>query len=197
MVTEYQKKIQNRTTFHYYIGLLVRWLQHFKYKRAVRIARKRGATIGEGVIMPIELAKKANNNLSIGNHVSIQTTDIDMRSPIKIGDHVIIGSGTKIITTSHNIDSLNFEHKHYGIVIEDYVWLPTNVMILPSCQHIEFGAVVGSGSVVSKDVPRMAVMTGNPAYKFKERKKVHKDLVVESLLGGDFGLYKKARKKMY
>lgn len=31
----------------------------------------------------------------------------------------------------------------------------------------------------------------------KERKKVHKDLVVESLLGGDFGLYKKARKKMY
>ena len=24
MVTEYQKKIQNRTTFHYYTGLLVR-----------------------------------------------------------------------------------------------------------------------------------------------------------------------------
>lgn len=195
MATKYEREIQSRTRLHYLLGLLVRWRQHFKYTRAVRIARRRGAKIGEGVIMPLSLARKANANLTIGDHVSIQTDDIDMRSPVTIGSHVIIGGGTSIITTSHNIDSPDWEHKNYGIVIEDYVWLPTNVMVLPSCRHIGYGAVGGSGSVVVKDVPAMAVMTGNPAYKFKDRKQVHTDLCVESLLGGDYKMYRSARKQ--
>ena len=190
MRTLYERNIQDRSALHYYVGLLVRWKQHFKYVRAVRMARKRGATIGEGVIMPISLARKANSHLTIGNHVSIQTDQIDLRSPVKIGNHVIIGSGTKIITTSHDIDSPDWEHKHYGIEIEDYVWLPTDVMVLPSCRKIGYGAVVGSGSVVVKDVESMSVISGNPATEFKKRKCVHKDLVVESLLGGDYEIYK-------
>ena len=194
MTTKYERDIQNRTRWHYIKGLLARWKQHFKYARARRIARRRGATIGEGVIMPLSLAKKANSNFVVGDHVSIQTDKIDLRSPVKIGSHVIIGGGTQIITTSHNIDSPDWEQKYYGIEIEDYVWLTTNVMVLPSCRHIGYGSVVGSGSVVVKDVPAMAVMTGNPAYKFKDRKQVHTDLCVESLLGGDFEAYKEARK---
>lgn len=55
--------------------------------------------------MPLSLARKANRNLIIGNHVSIQTDKIDLRSPIQIGNNVIIGYNTEIITTSHNIDS--------------------------------------------------------------------------------------------
>lgn len=176
MTTKYEQDIQNRTRWHYIKGLLARWRQHFKYDCAVRIARKNGAQIGEGVVMPIELAKRANSNLTIGDHVSIQTVDIDMRSPVNIGSHVIIGSGTKIITTSHNIDSVDFEAKHYGITIMDYVWIPTDVLVLPSCRQIGYGAVIGSGSVVVKNVPKLAVMTGNPACKFKDRQKVHTDL---------------------
>ena len=193
--TLYERNIQDRSTFRYIIGLLARWKQHFKYARAVRIARKRGATIGEGVIMPLSLARKANSNLTIGDHVSIQTDNLDLRSPIKIGNHVIIGSGTSIITTSHNIDSPDWEHKNYGITIEDYVWLPTNVMILPSCRKIGFGAVVSSGSVVVKKVEPMSVVGGNPAKEFKKRKCVHKDLVVESVLGGDYEIYKQTWKR--
>lgn len=175
------------------MGLAARWKQHFKYVKAVRIARKRGATIGEGVIMPLSLAKRANQNLTIGNHVSIQTDLIDLRSPVTIGDHVIIGSGTEIITTSHNIDSPDWEHKYYGIKIDDYAWIPTRVMVLPSCRHIGEGAVIGSGSVVVKDVEPMSVVGGNPAKEFKKRQCVHSELVVESLLGGDYYVYKRAR----
>ncbi len=87
----YDRNVQDRSTLHYYVGLLARWKQHFKYVKAVRIARKHGATIGEGVIMPISLARKANSNLIIGNHVSIQTDKIDLRSPVKIGSCVIVG----------------------------------------------------------------------------------------------------------
>ena len=174
--TLYERNVQDRSTLHYYIGLFVRWKQHFKYVRAVRIARKRGATIGEGVMMPLSLARNANSNLTIGEHVSIQ--------------NVIIGCGTNIITTSHNIDSPDWEHKKYGITIEDYVWLPTNVMVLPSCRKIGYGAVVGSGSVVVRNIEPMSVVSGNPATEFKKRQCVHSDLIVESLLGGDYVIYK-------
>ena len=97
----YRKNVSQRSALRYYIGLIVRWKQHFKYLKAVRIARKNGAKIGDGVIIPLSLARKANSNLRIGNHVSIQTDKIDLRSPVIIGNNVIIGSQTEIITTSH------------------------------------------------------------------------------------------------
>lgn len=192
-MTNYEKDIKGRSTFRYILGLIARWKQHFKYDKAVRIARKKGATVGDNVVMPLSLAKAANSNLKIGDHVSIQTDKIDLRNPVTIGNHVIIGSETEIITTSHNIDSEEWEHKHYGLIIEDYVWIPTRVMILPSCRKIQ-GGVISSGSVVVKDVESMSVVGGNPAKEFKKRKCVHKNLVVESLLGGDYYTYKKIRK---
>ena len=195
IMTTYEKDIKERGTFHYILGLIIRWKQHIKYDKAVRLARKRGASIGENVVMPLSLARKANSNLKIGDHVSIQTDKIDLRNPVTIGNHVIIGSETEIITTSHNIDSEEWEHKHYGLTIEDYVWIPTHVMILPSCRKIEYGGVVSSGSVVVKNVETMSVVGGNPAKEFKKRKCVHKNLVVESLLGGDYHTYKKTRKQ--
>lgn len=195
IMTTYEKDIKERGTFHYILGLIIRWKQHIKYDKAVRLARKRGASIGENVVMPLSLARKANSNLKIGDHVSIQTDKIDLRNPVTIGNHVIIGSETEIITTSHNIDSEEWEHKHYGLTIEDYVWIPTRVLILPSCRKIEMGGVVSSGSVVVKNVETMSVVGGNPAKEFKKRKCVHKNLVVESLLGGDYHTYKKIRKQ--
>lgn len=192
--TIYEKDIQSRSTLRYIVGLLARWKQHFKYDRAVRIARRRGANIGEGVIMPLSLAKKANENLTVGNHVSIQTDLIDLRCPVRIGNHVIIGYGTEIITMSHDIDSPEWEHKSYGMEIEDYVWIPTKVLVLPSCRKIGYGAVVSSGSVVVTNVDSMAVVGGNPAKEFKKRKCVHTNLVIESLLGGDYRIYKQTRK---
>lgn len=56
------------------------------------------------------------------------------------------------------------------------------------------GGVISSGSVVVKDVESMSVVGGNPAKEFKKRKCVHKNLVVESLLGGDYYTYKKTRR---
>ena len=44
-----------------------------------------------------------------------------------------------------------------------------------------------------KNVEAMSVVGGNPAKEFKKRKCVHKNLVVESLLGGDYDTYKKTR----
>jgi acetyltransferase-like isoleucine patch superfamily enzyme len=46
--------------------------------------------------------------------------------------------------------------------IDDDVWIGRNVIILKGV-HIGVGAIVGAGSVVTKDVPSYAVVAGNPA----------------------------------
>lgn len=192
--TPYQQDVRTRTKWHYLAGLLIRWWQDLLHGLARTVARSHGAQIGKAVVMPMSLARKANANLRVGDHVSIQTDLIDLRNPVCIGSNVIIGAGTEILTTSHDVDSPAFEPKHYGLTIDDFVWLPTRVLVLPSCRRIGRGAVVGSGSVVVRDVEPMAVMSGNPATELRKRKCVHDELVVESLLGGDYLAYREARK---
>lgn len=192
--TKYVESIKSRSQVRFYLGVLARLKNHIIYSRARYIARKRGATIGENSVLPISLAKRANKNLFVGNSTSIGSDKIDMRIPIKIGSNVIIGADVEIISVSHNIDSKEWEHKYYGIEIEDFVWLSTRVMVLPSCRNIAMGSVAGAGSVLVKNVEPMSVVGGNPAKHIKYRKEVHSNLIVESLLGGDLMTYIKARK---
>lgn len=191
--TIYEKNIHNRTTLHFLKGLVPRFIQYLKYERTRYIAGKNGATIGKNTVLPLALAKCANANLTVGDNTSIQTTKIDLRSPVRIGSHCIIGQ-CEIITTSHNIDSPDWEHKNYGIEIEDYAWIASNALILPACRHIKYGAVVGAGSVVVRNVSKMSIIGGNPAIHLRYRKEIHKYLVVESLLSGDLKAYIKAYK---
>lgn len=52
-------------------------------------------------------------------------------------------------------------------MIEDKVWIGINSTILPSVR-IGYGAIVGAGSVVTKDVPAMIIVAGNPARIIKK-----------------------------
>jgi virginiamycin A acetyltransferase len=58
------------------------------------------------------------------------------------------------------------------IVIGNDVWVGQNALILPRVRRIGDGAVIGAGSVVTKDVPDYAVVAGNPAeirrYRFSK-----------------------------
>jgi galactoside O-acetyltransferase len=53
------------------------------------------------------------------------------------------------------------------IVLADKVWLGSNVVVLPGVTN-GYGAVVGAGSVVSKDVPPMVVALGVPCRPVRE-----------------------------
>lgn len=193
--TLYEINVQDRSSLRFFIGLIPRFRQFIKHERARRIARRRGATVGESTVLPLSLAKRANKNLVIGDHTYIQTDKIDLRCPVVIGNYVMIGNNTEIITTSHNIDSPDWEHKYYGINIQDYVWIATKALVLPSCRKIGRGAVIAGGGVVVRDVNEMSIVSGNPATEIRKRKYVHSNLVVESMLGGDFKEYIRIRKK--
>lgn len=85
------------------------------------------------------------------------------RGGITIGDDVFVGPKVNLITINHDPNPDN-RSATYGspIIIEDKVWIGINATILPGVK-IGRGAIVGAGSVVTKDVPAMTIVAGNPA----------------------------------
>ena len=85
------------------------------------------------------------------------------RPAITVGNGVFIGPKVNLITINHDADPEN-RSATYGrpIVIEDKVWIGINSTILPGVR-IGYGAIVGANSVVTKDVPPMTIVAGNPA----------------------------------
>jgi acetyltransferase-like isoleucine patch superfamily enzyme len=91
---------------------------------------------------------------------------------VTIADNVLIGPGAKILSSNHSIE------KHIPIrfqpdllkptVIKNDVWIGANAVILGGVT-IETGAIVGAGSIVTKDIPSYAVALGNPAKIVKYR----------------------------
>ena len=112
--------------------------------------------------------------LTIGNNTSINyRTVISVESMVKIGNNCLIAEETKIFdNNSHGID---YRHRQMTekdvspIIIEDDVWIGMNSIILKGVT-IGRGAVVAAGSVVTKNVPAMTVVSGNPATVIKEIK---------------------------
>jgi galactoside O-acetyltransferase len=79
-----------------------------------------------------------------------------------VGIH--IGDGVMIAPTGHPVHParrVDFARFSEPIVIEDKVWIGSNVVVLPGVR-IGFGSVIGAGSVVSRDVPPMVVAVGAP-----------------------------------
>lgn len=58
---------------------------------------------------------------------------------------------------------------HSPLFIGHDAWVGSNVVITPNCARIGIGAVVGAGSVVTKDVPDFAIVAGNPAKMIRTR----------------------------
>lgn len=186
---EYSINIKNRTFLRYVIGLIPRTINYIKATMFCNFAKLRGAKIGKNVYINFNLSIKANKNLIVGPNTIIETDDIDLRELVQIGSNVIINKGVKILRQSHNISSAKFETVGSSLIIEDYVWITTNSIIAPSCKKIEIGAIIAVSSVVVKNVPKMAVVGGNPALLIKERNMLPTALKIEVLQARDFILY--------
>jgi maltose O-acetyltransferase len=90
------------------------------------------------------------------------TTWLDAWGTIRIGRCCLLNDHVDLLTGSHDVNSTDFAADVRPIVVEDYVWLPVRIIVLPGVT-IGRGAVVGTGSVVTRDVPELAIVAGNPA----------------------------------
>jgi len=108
-----------------------------------------------------------------GIHISEDTTinrdvTLDGRGTLRIGRHVSISEGVKILTAAHDVDAADFRLTLAPVQIGDWVWIGVNALVLPGVTIGE-GAVVAAGSVVTKDVAPYSVAAGNPARFIRSR----------------------------
>ena len=96
-----------------------------------------------------------------------------------IGAYASVGPNVRRFGASHPLSSASMHPYWYnpalGLVgkeldvsrteceIGPEAWIGANVVILPGCRRVGIGAVVGAGSVVTKDVADFAIVVGNPA----------------------------------
>lgn len=192
--SNYKQKIQSRSFLKFLIGILPRFYNHFCAEINRKIAQINGASIGKNTYITFRLALKANKNLVVGHSTIIETSNLDLRDKIIIGNHVIINKNVTIIRASHEVDSKSFETISNALLINDFVWIATNAALLPSCKEIANGVVIGAFSVVTKSIlDEKVIVAGNPATFIRKRENVYSNLVVESLQGRDFNKYIKSR----
>ncbi|TLX73976.1 acyltransferase [Labilibacter sediminis] len=116
---------------------------------------------------------RSPNNLHIGEGAIIGDNSIlDARHGIIIGEHVNFSSNVSLWTLQHDYNDPNFSTEGQGgsIIIEKRAWLGPNVTVLPGIKIGE-GAVVGAGSVVTKDLEPFKLYGGIPAHIIGDRNK--------------------------
>lgn len=115
----------------------------------------------------------------------------------EIGAYCSIGKNVRRYGAAHPIDAPSMHPYFYNpalglapsaadverrhITIKADVWIGSNVTILPGCSYIGFGAVIGAGAVVTKDVEDFAVVVGNPASVIRYRHSIEiRQLILDS-----------------
>jgi maltose O-acetyltransferase len=123
------------------------------------------ARAGEGcwIEPPFQCDYGFNIELGEGAYMNFNCVILDA-APVTIGRHVLFGPGVQLYTAGHPLDAherrAGFE---WGkpIAIGDDAWIGGNVVVLPGVT-IGARAVVGAGSVVTRDLPPDVLAAGNP-----------------------------------
>ena len=107
------------------------------------------------------------NRVKFGKGVFINHSAILSASGgIEFGDGVSIAPGVRIATINHDFNERHTKYTYGKVVIKKNAWIGMNVTICPGVTIGEY-AVVGAGSVVTKDIPDYGVAVGCPAKVIK------------------------------
>lgn len=138
------------------------WLRNAAYRRAgLRVPAS--SAIHHGAVVMVA------RNIRVGEFTTIgDTAFLDGREGIEIGNCVNLGSHVTIYTLQHDPDDPDFGAVGGPVVVEDYAWIASHALVLPSVR-IGYGAVVAAGAVVTRDVAPFAVVGGVPARFIRER----------------------------
>lgn len=117
----------------------------------------------------------SGKNFTVGNEVGLGKDFKSHNRIVTIDDYLMMGEDVLFLGGGHNMDRTDAPMSHQGckeptpLHIAGDVWIGSRVIVLPGCRRIGHGAVIGAGSVVTKDVPDWAVVGGNPAEVIRYR----------------------------
>jgi acetyltransferase-like isoleucine patch superfamily enzyme len=107
----------------------------------------------------------------IGQNNNLRASDM---ASITIGKDCLISQYCTLVAANHQIKidrPIRLQpqsQEKLGVILGDDVWLGVGVTVLPGVS-ICSGAVIGAGSVVTKNVPENEIWAGVPAVKIGER----------------------------
>lgn len=153
------------------------WLQNIEISRNYQdIEIAADCALDQGVVLLCSGEISDQPKLKIGKKTYINRhTFLDATKSLTIGQECGIGPGCYITDHDHGLDPtlapLAQPMLSEATTIGDRVWIGANVTILKGVT-IGHDAVIGAGSVVTKDIPTQAIAVGVPAKVIRYKNKV-------------------------
>jgi maltose O-acetyltransferase len=130
------------------------------------LLRKGLGAVGDGVIIRPPFHIDYGYNITVGEGVFLNYGCVILDvCAVTIGAKTQIGPGVQILTADHPRDpAVRAQMLEFGrpIVIGANVWIGGGALLLPGIT-VGDDAIIGAGSVVTRDVPAGATVVGNPA----------------------------------
>lgn len=145
---------------------MINKLKFYRLKKKLNI-------VGKQIEIKNDITLSSPDMIKFSNYIYIgECAKVYGKGNLILKDNVIIGPNVTFFTSVHNYSNdylpYGFEDKIENITVNKLVWIGANVIILPGVEIGE-GAVIGAGSIVTKDVPACAIVAGNPAKIIKKR----------------------------
>ncbi|MGP9581637.1 sugar O-acetyltransferase [Brachybacterium sp. AOP35-5H-19] len=123
-------------------------------------------SLGERMMIFLPLEVQYGSNITVGDDVTFNRgiTILDM-APVSFGDNVMVGPNSSFFAAGHSMDPderRNVICTAAPITIEHDAWIGGHCVVLAG-RTIGHGAVIGAGSVVTRDIPRWSSRRGIPA----------------------------------
>lgn len=160
----------NCSALLYLIKLYSYWIINHLYG-------KKRAKVGKNTNIHPTVIIREPENVVIGDNCYFNHNTIlnggKKSAKLVIGDYVQTGPNVSVYVANHGhlnngIPIKNQGYNEKDIIIEDDVWIGANSVILSGVK-IGKGAIIGAGSVVSKDVAPYSIYAGTPAKFIKHR----------------------------
>ncbi len=133
------------------------------------LLRAFGATLGPDCHFYPASRVWAPWNLVCADHVAAADgVEIYNPSPIQLDSHVILSQDSYLCGATHDYNDPDFPLLAYRMHIARYAWICARASVCPGVQVAE-GAVLGLGSVATKDLAAWTVYSGNPAQPIRQR----------------------------
>jgi len=128
-----------------------------------------GATIGGDCHFYPKSKIWAPWNLICEDHVAAADgVEIYNQSPMYFESHVILSQDAYLCGATHEYNDAEFPLLSYRMRFGAYAWICARASVAPGV-NVGAGAVLGLGSIATKDLEPWTVYGGNPAVAVKER----------------------------
>jgi maltose O-acetyltransferase len=123
-------------------------------------------SLGDDVFIETPFRCAYGVNLHVGDGVYMNTGCVILDcARVEIGAKTLIGPAVQIYTAIHPLDPVEraaFVETARPVTLGRNVWVGGAAVLLPGVS-VGDNAVIGAGSVVTRDVPANCVVVGNPA----------------------------------